>query len=251
MSYGQNSPYGLRYLNSLIGGASHVQTNNYLIRASSDGLTTYSTNIFTGDLVMWNPTLVGGNGGGSIAIWTTGANLPIGVFQGCYYQSLTNPYGFPTFSNYWPASTQVKANTPIIAKVIDDPFAVYSAQVSTSTNTTEDARLTRAYFGQNANFAVGGAAFVTNATNAQNNPAAGSATTGSAYYLDASTHAATSTLPLKILDYTTAIQEYERTTILAGPGNVPTAGAQYFLDVKVILNTQVYKSVGTAGTVAA
>ena len=66
MAYGTNAPFGLRPLSSISGGNWTEKTNAYFIAASADGATTYGTNIFTGDPVIWNPAIAN-QGGGTIA----------------------------------------------------------------------------------------------------------------------------------------------------------------------------------------
>ena len=66
MAYGTNAPFGLRPVSSINGGAWTEKLNTYHIYASPDGQTTYGSNIFCGDPVVWNPTLTQG---GTIAVY--------------------------------------------------------------------------------------------------------------------------------------------------------------------------------------
>src|SRR4051812_39381365 len=140
MAYGTNAPFGLRPQNSIAGGSWTEKVNEYKIYASDDGVTTYATSIFTGDAVQWG-TSVGATPAangliGTIARYAPGyvdqvsalfSTVPLlGVFMGCRYQAAnsvsTTPY---VASPYWPASSQVKPGTQIIAYILDDPNVIY------------------------------------------------------------------------------------------------------------------------------
>jgi len=82
-----------------------------------DILSTYGTNMFTGDVVEIETD-------GTIKIGAPGTadrNL-IGIFNGCFY---TDSTGKPTYSRYWPAST---TSSDAKAFVITDPNVVFEAQ---------------------------------------------------------------------------------------------------------------------------
>ena len=66
MAYGVNAPFGLRPISSINGGSWTEKVNEYFISASADGATTYASNIFTGDPVIFNPAAAN-QGGGTIA----------------------------------------------------------------------------------------------------------------------------------------------------------------------------------------
>lgn len=53
MAYGVNAPFGLRPSSSINGGSWTEKVNEYFISASADGNTTYASNIFTGDPVIF------------------------------------------------------------------------------------------------------------------------------------------------------------------------------------------------------
>jgi len=254
----KNAPYGLKPACSITGGAWTEKTNVYYIAANAGGTTTYATPIFTGDPVIWNATLaLGGEnvGGGTIARYafsgdgSNAANIVpvLGVFWGCEYTLAT---GELVKSQYWPGSVAVQQGSKIKAYIIDDPMVVYDIQVSTWTNTLNDARFTYGMFGQNFGFGLGGGG---NQILPNNNPTAGSTRTGqSAVYL-ATTFSANNnhanaahtvaTLPLKAIGYTPNPQN--------GPASyTQDATTSPFLSIRVMLNNHVYK-VGTLGTVAA
>jgi len=82
-----------------------------------DILSTYGTNIFSGDVVE-----IETDGTIKIGAPGTGDRNLIGVFNGCFY---TDSTGKPTYSRYWPAST---TSTDAKAFVITDPNVVFEAQ---------------------------------------------------------------------------------------------------------------------------
>ena len=92
MAYGVNAPFGLRPISSINGGSWTEKVNEYFISASTDGATTYASNIFTGDPVIFNP-VAANQGGGTIARYGfntdgnagTNAASVVGVFVGCRY----------------------------------------------------------------------------------------------------------------------------------------------------------------------
>lgn len=211
MSNGVNAPYGLSPVQSQIGNGRPEKLGAYNIYASADGVTTYGGSIFKGDFVTLKPgptgtttladvfannpdagTIVAGIVPNAGAAGSVSKGLPVGIFMGCQYTEAS--HGLQVNSDYWPASTKVKAGSKIIAFVNDDPEIVFKIQISTSTNgdatTTQNNVIPMIYQtifnGQNAKLQVGGVAF----TNADyvNNPATGDTASGSsAYYLDGST----------------------------------------------------------------
>jgi len=80
-----------------------------------DIATTYSSNIFSGDVVELHTD-------GTITIGAAGQTNLIGIFNGCFY---TDSTGKPTYSRYWPAST---TSSDAKAFVITDPNVVFEAQ---------------------------------------------------------------------------------------------------------------------------
>ena len=254
MANGVNAPFGLRPLNSINGGSWTEKLNTYYISTSTDGQTTYASNIFTGDPVVWNPTAAN-NGAGTIARYAFNSEgidadnaVPIlGVFMGCEYilpsGTVVNTLGK---SAYWPASTIVARGSQIKAFVLDDPSSVFDIQVSTWTNTLADAVFLEGGFGGNWGLGLGGGAFP-GTTPA--NPADGTTLTGqSGAYLArvfaTNTPAYTTvTLPLKAIGWTLNPNNLSKIT------DYPGANATPFANVRVMINNHVYK-VGTLGTVA-
>jgi hypothetical protein len=251
MAYGTNAPFGLRPLSSISGGSWTEKTNEYYISSTANGQTTYASNIFTGDPVIWNP-VTANQGSGTIARYgfntdgNGGTNTVsvLGVFMGCEY---TLPTGILVKSAYWPSATQVYAGSQIKAYVIDDPDAVFDIQVSTWTNILNDARFPYGLMGQNfgLGLAGGGANLV------PNNPVDGSPLTGqSAAYLakvfTANDPAHTVvTLPLKVIGYT------KNPNNIANPiSYTADATTAPFLNVMVQINNHTYRA-GSLGVVAA
>ena len=104
-----------------------------------DILSTYGTNIFSGDVVE-----IETDGTIKIGAPGTGDRNLIGVFNGCFY---TDSTGKPTYSRYWPAST---TSTDAKAFIISDPNVIFEAQED---NTEIGSTATHpAQIGQNADF---------------------------------------------------------------------------------------------------
>ena len=84
----------------------------------------YYTSIFKGDHVM--------SSGGYVFAGTTSGATYLGVFYGCFYIDPTSAK--PTWSNYYPADTNVTAtgsisgSTNIDAYIYDDPYALFEVQ---------------------------------------------------------------------------------------------------------------------------
>lgn len=265
MSYGVNAPFGLRPLMSINGGSWTEKLNTYYIACDTTGTLTYEVSIFTGDPVIWNPTIASpANGGGTIAAYpynTDGTNAgnttPIlGVFMGCEYilpsGTVINTLGK---SAYWPASTQVAPGSQIKAFVIDDPSVVYDVQVSTWTNTVTDAVFVEANFGGNWGVGLGGGAALPTP-----NPATGSALTGQSSVYLAKTFTVPPanqtlvTLPLKAIGWTLNAFNLSAASLTAIPPtqftDYPGVNNQPYMNVRVLINNHTYKA-GTLGVVAA
>jgi len=155
------APYGLRPIN-LIGGRPFSGSTRQIKIASG-----YAVNIFHGDIVK----LVAA-GVVEKDVGTTTAT-PVGVFMGCVY---TDPGSSQkTFRQYWPTGTVA---SDAYAYVVDDPDVLFQIQ--------GDAAVAQTTLG--SNFAIV--------------QTAGSTSTGnSKVALDASTTAATATLPLRLVDF--------------------------------------------------
>ena len=84
----------------------------------------YDTSVFKGDHVMAS--------GGYVIAGTTSGATNLGVFNGCFYIDPTSAK--PTWSNYYPADTNVTASgsisgtTNIDAYIYDDPYTLFEAQ---------------------------------------------------------------------------------------------------------------------------
>ena len=170
-----DAAFGLRPARS---STSANTQNRYRIAAN------YNTSIFQGDLV----AMV--TGGGIERVAAGGTGLILGVFNGCFYTDPTT--GKPTFSNYYPASTNA---SDIMANVIDDPSATFEIQADAAFPVTDLA----------GNFDI------VDAT-------AGDTTSGqSRSELDVTTGAATATLPLKAIDIS---QDPENSDVSAANTNV-------------------------------
>jgi hypothetical protein len=265
MAYGVNAPFGLKPLSSISGGTWVEKTNEYYIYNDLTTGAGYASSIFSGDLVIWNPTAASVlSPFPTIAPYTpdtaTVANniIPVlGVFVGCQYYSPTNPRKFIN-SSYWPANTQVVPGTTVKAYVIDDPDVVWAIQASTATNVANDARFggvvngpaTPAYCGQN--FAHGLGAGGGNLV--PNNPVSGSTFTGlSGMYLNlvgtTATNRTNATLPLKVLGLS---QNVDNDPIFepAGGAIAPYTIVRQFLTLMATINNHVYRA-GSGGTTPA
>jgi len=111
--------FGLRPYRKLDGTPLVGAQNRYTIAAD------YGVNIFQGDMVV---PVTGGNIERHTANNSTSV---IGVFNGCFYTDPTTRK--PTFSNYYPASTNA---SDITAFVVDDPDAVFLIDSGATTNFT-------------------------------------------------------------------------------------------------------------------
>jgi hypothetical protein len=103
----KDAAFGFRPVRHLSGGL--IRTNEYAIAAN------YGTSIFQGQCVI--AVTAGG-------IEAAGAgNVVLGVFGGCFFTDPTTSK--PTFSNFYPASTNA---SDIVANVYDDPRIVFEVQ---------------------------------------------------------------------------------------------------------------------------
>ena len=208
MAYGVNAPFGLQSRFTLNSSTLSGQQSEYAIASG------YATALFSGDPVAFL-------GDGTIGICPAGTPA-IGVFGGVKF---TDSLGNYFTQSFWPAAQTTLGAQAAVGYVIDDPNVEYDIQVSNSLNVANPA-ITAAHIGQNANFAIGGGG----ANIVPANPTSGSTRTGlSGYYLDFSTIATDSTLSLKIVRFTPAINNV---------ASLP------FNNVIVTLNNQAFKSTG-------
>jgi hypothetical protein len=236
MSYGINAPQGMQPFSFLDGSLYTGSLTSYNIASG------YSNALFTGDPV----TLLAD---GTIGIGVAGSQI-IGSFQGCkYYDAFGNFQMLP----YWAASTVTQNALYAEALVADAPGLIYNMQVSsTGAKVLAAPTIAQADVNNNINFGLtaltggGVVPFWSAPTNAgalpnqaaaaavaPNNPGAGNTRTGqSSFFLDYASIQTTATLNLKIIGITPI------------PGN--QAGL-IFNNALVIINANVYKSVGTAG----
>ena len=148
MSYGVNSPFGLRPYGHLIGGTDDIKVNsNYTISANSLSLNkgdpvmyvpqgaqyAVVANGYQGrqsEIMLYNPVVALQVGGTVTTVIPQNgvAGQPIlGVFQGCEYYT---PNGTYVAQEYWQAGTATNGR-PVIASIIDDPFVVFDIQLGT------------------------------------------------------------------------------------------------------------------------
>jgi hypothetical protein len=259
MSNGINRPYGLEVVQSQIGNGGTQKLGQYFIYASADGLTTQPNSIYHGDPVKYvsNPgvTAMTGtiapqklsaptNGANVQAVATAADDAFIGVFISCAYTDAST--GLRTESDYWPGARAVKAGTPIIAYVNDDPMAIFRVQISSS---IADADASIVFLntqgGLNSNLSVAGITFTSNlAISGGQNPRTGSNIYGSVYYLDGSSIARTETLDVKIIGIDPVITGNSNPTGLVPGSNMP------FTNLLVKFNKHIYGSSGVAGPTA-
>jgi hypothetical protein len=267
MSNGINAPYGASIVQSQIGNGGTQKLGQYSIAASANGQTTLNQSIFQGDIVTYaklGNSFANSKENGTIAPMLTlndkapaiqVGGEPVGIFIGCnFIDALT---GFEVNSDYWPANQQVKAGTPVIAFVNDDPEVVFKIQMSTSTNNIANAQQNNIapsiyqyiFSGQNIQLGVGGTPFTAPVGEVPaDNPATGNSRTGqSAYYIDGSTinfTTAASGNPdflIKIIGLVPEIQTLPNPKGLVQGVNMP------FIDVLCKFNNHIYGSVGTPG----
>ncbi|GAO98100.1 hypothetical protein Cva_00748 [Caedimonas varicaedens] len=196
MSYGQNAPQGFQSQGTQTAATFTGQTQMYAIKSG------YATSIFTGDpVVMDAGYLKPVTDGTTVKLLSA---MPLGIFQGCQWNSPdTNIQGLAK-SPYWSANTVVQPFGGIdsaYAWVITDPNATWNIQVSTSAGATADTATVKA--DQIGLYATWGIKQTGN-TLVPKNPGVGNTATGqSGVYLDASTINANPVgLPLVILGFT-------------------------------------------------
>jgi hypothetical protein len=162
-----SAPYGLQPIN-LIGGQVFAGSTRLIPIASGS-----TTAIYYGDVVRLNT-------GGTLSkvSTTTTATDAVGVFLGCQFTNSTTKQLLQ--QQYYPGSVTA---SDIQAFVLDDPDALFKVAV-TSAGTSTISGVTRAAVGQNSALVI----------------TAGSTTTGDSYSSISATTAATSTLPVRVVD---------------------------------------------------
>ena len=113
-----DAAFGYRPIGKVGSGVNNGGTTLYTIGDD------YGTAIFKGDHVM--------QASGLVIAGTASGSTNLGVFNGCFYIDPTSSK--PTWSNYYPASTDVTASgsisggTTIDAYIYDDPYYLFEAQ---------------------------------------------------------------------------------------------------------------------------
>lgn len=215
MSYGINAPQGFQEENALISHTSNSATRSYNINSG------YGTSIFSGDPVARLT-------GGLIQIGIAGAAV-CGVFKGVVFTDTTNA---TQYLPYWPANTVTANAQTATAYVIDDPYAEFNIQVTSSNTGVHPATLNLADVGKNANFLIGAG-----------NTGNGLSTTS----IDMATIATTATFNCNLLRLTGGFGS----TVVGTPGvstNQQNAFGTLFNNVVVTFNNHVQKGgTGTLG----
>ena len=112
-----NAKFGLRPYRMVGGNYNNQGVGSYSIQTAS--ITGVANAIYFGQPVI--PLNTGVISYSASAAGGTVANL--GVFIGCEYTDLT---GKPRWSNYYPGTASLKANTACKASIVDDPYALYT-----------------------------------------------------------------------------------------------------------------------------
>jgi hypothetical protein len=113
-----DAAFGFRPVGKVGSGVNNGGTTLYTIADN------YDTSVFKGDHVM--------SSGGYVIAGTVSGSTNLGVFNGCFYIDPTSAK--PTWSNYYPADTNVTAtgsisgSTNVDAYIYDDPYTLFEAQ---------------------------------------------------------------------------------------------------------------------------
>ena len=113
-----DAAFGFRPVGKVGSGVNNGGTTLYTIADN------YDTSVFKGDHVMAS--------GGYVIAGTVSGSTNLGVFNGCFYIDPTSKK--PTWSNYYPADTNVTASgsisgsTNVDAYIYDDPYTLFEAQ---------------------------------------------------------------------------------------------------------------------------
>jgi len=113
-----DAAFGFRPVGKVGSGVNNGGTTLYTI------VDNYDTSVFKGDHVMAS--------GGYVIAGTVSGSTNLGVFNGCFYIDPTSAK--PTWSNYYPADTNVTAtgsisgSTNVDAYIYDDPYTLFEAQ---------------------------------------------------------------------------------------------------------------------------
>ncbi len=132
-----DAPFGFRPVGKVGSGVNNGGTTLYTIADN------YDTSVFKGDHVMAS--------GGYVIAGTVSGSTNLGVFNGCFYIDPTSAK--PTWSNYYPADTNVTASgsisgsTNVDAYIYDDPYYLFEIQC--------DGTLAKTVIGKNADTTLG------------------------------------------------------------------------------------------------
>jgi len=113
-----DAAFGFRPVGKVGSGVNNGGTTLYTIADN------YDTSVFKGDHVM--------SSGGYVIAGTVSGSTNLGVFNGCFYIDPTSQK--PTWSNYYPADTNVtgtgsiSGSTNVDAYIYDDPYTLFEAQ---------------------------------------------------------------------------------------------------------------------------
>ena len=132
-----DAAFGYRPIGKVGSGVNNAGTSLYAIGDD------YNTSIFKGDHVM--------QASGLVIAGTAGGDNNLGVFNGCFYIDPTSAK--PTWSNYYPADTDVSASgsitggTTIDAYIYDDPFYLFEVQCDGTIAKTDIGKNTESILG--------------------------------------------------------------------------------------------------------
>ena len=132
-----DAAFGYRPVGKVGSGVNNGGTTLYTIGDD------YGTAIFKGDHVM--------QASGLVIAGTASGSTNLGVFNGCFYIDPTSSK--PTWSNYYPASTNVTASgsisggTTIDAYIYDDPYYLFEAQCDGTIAKTDIGKNTESVLG--------------------------------------------------------------------------------------------------------
>ena len=132
-----DAAFGYRPIGKVGSGVNNAGTSLYAIGDN------YNTSIFKGDHVM--------QASGLVIAGTAGGDNNLGVFNGCFYIDPTSAK--PTWSNYYPADTNVtntgsiSGSTNVDAYIYDDPYYLFEIQC--------DGTIAKTDIGKNADTTLG------------------------------------------------------------------------------------------------
>ena len=132
-----DAAFGYRPIGKVGSGVNNAGTSLYAIGDN------YNTSIFKGDHVM--------QASGLVIAGTASGSTNLGVFNGCFYIDPTSAK--PTWSNYYPADTNVTASgsisgsTNIDAYIYDDPYTLFEAQCDGTIAKTDIGKNTESILG--------------------------------------------------------------------------------------------------------